>query len=81
MQSIIVYRNPLEAAFWESMSGAAIFPVMMGIVVYFAVFLVLQLQVVERFTNIFDNARKYATYAAMAVSAVAGVATIYKMWV
>lgn len=30
MQSIIVYRNPLEAAIWES---GAIFPVIAGVVV------------------------------------------------
>lgn len=33
MQSIIVYRNPLEAAIWESMmgGGALIFILVMGI--------------------------------------------------
>jgi len=81
MQSIIVYRNPLEAAFWESMSGAAMFPIIAGIVVFFVVFLILQLQVVERVTTLFGPWRGRASYLAMAVSALAGIATIYKMWI
>lgn len=49
MQSIIVYRNPLEAAFWESMSGGQLFPIMVGIVAFFAVFLLAQKLIVDRF--------------------------------
>jgi hypothetical protein len=48
MQSVIVYRNPAEAAFWEMLSSGAAFPVIAGIVVFFAVFLVIQAYVVEK---------------------------------
>jgi hypothetical protein len=34
--SIIVYRNPIEAAFWES---GMLIPIMVGCVAWFAVFL------------------------------------------
>jgi len=49
MQSIIVYRNPMEAAFWETMSGGEVFPILVGVVVFFAVFLTVQHQIVDRY--------------------------------
>lgn len=38
MQSIIVYRNPLEAAFWES---GLLFPIIVGCIFSFAVVIAL----------------------------------------
>ena len=40
MQSVIVYRNPLEAMMWESlMTSNVLWPIICGIVVFFALFL------------------------------------------
>jgi uncharacterized integral membrane protein len=77
MQSIIVYRNPMEAAFWESMSGGAMFPIMVGIVVFFAVFLTVHVQIVERFFG--WRAQAWPSYLNLFASACVGIAVIYKM--
>lgn len=39
MQEIIVYRNPMEAAFWQMVMSGEAWPVMVAVVVFFAVFL------------------------------------------
>lgn len=40
-QSIIVYRNPLEAAIWESLSASTyVFPVFMAVLTYIVVIIV-----------------------------------------
>lgn len=82
MQEIIIYRNPLEAAMWQAMSGGQLFPIAVGLVVFFAVFLAVN-PLIERFAP-----RKYSgrvhkdlrSNTALAVAAVAGVLTIYSMW-
>jgi hypothetical protein len=71
----------MEAAFWETVSGAAMFPIAMGIVVFFVVFLALQYQLVERFTGWNSKARVRGTYAALVAGGIAGIAVIYKMWI
>jgi multisubunit Na+/H+ antiporter MnhE subunit len=78
-QSIIVYRNPVEAAFWESASSGQIFPVIVGVIVFFAVFLVLNAYVVERFVTF--RKRAPATYVALFIGALAGVLVVNKMWI
>lgn len=77
MQSVIVYRNPIEAAFWEGATSATFFPIICGIVVFFTVLLVLQMQVVERMKSQY---RGVASYVNMGISAVAGIAVVYRMW-
>jgi uncharacterized integral membrane protein len=79
IQSIIVYRNPMEAAFWESASSGAIFPIIVGIIVFFAVFLIVHAQVVERFYS--WRRQAWPSYINLFVSACAGCAVIYKMWI
>lgn len=39
MQEIIVYRNPMEAALWSTIMSGDFFPVIVGVVVFFLVFL------------------------------------------
>mgnify|MGYP001577721144 CR=1 FL=1 len=39
MQEIIVYRNPLEAALWSAIMSGDFFPVIVGVVAFFCVFL------------------------------------------
>lgn len=80
-QSIIVYRNPIEAAFWESASSGQIFPIVVGVIVFFVLFLALQYQVVERFTGWNSKYRTWGTYAALAAGAGAAIAVIEKMWI
>lgn len=75
MQSIIVYRNPAEAAFWEMMSNGDLFPVIVGVVVFFAMFLTLHSLVVDRWFR----RSKYATNVSLFVSALCGFATIWFM--
>ena len=76
MQSIIVYRNPIEAAFWEGVTNGSFFPVICGVVVFFAVFLTIHVQVVERFCH---NRQAWPSYLNLFVSGCIGCAIIYKM--
>lgn len=76
-QSIIVYRNPLEQMFWESAMAANLWPVIVGVFVFFLVFGCLQAYVVERFVPRFK--RNLCTNLALLASAVAGVGTIMYM--
>lgn len=78
MQSIIVYRNPMEAAFWEAASGATLFPIAVGIVAFFVVFLIIHVQIVERFFS--WRAQAWPSYLNMFFSACIGVTVCYKMW-
>lgn len=38
MQSIIVYRNPAEALFWEAMSNGDIIPIFIALFVFLVIF-------------------------------------------
>lgn len=49
MQSIIVYRNPVEAMFWEGLTSGSFFPYICGIIVFFALFVLIQTKVVEKY--------------------------------
>jgi hypothetical protein len=77
-QSIIVYRNPVEQAFWEGAAGANFIPFLAGIIVFFAVFLALEWLVGLRWTM---WNRPKITNATLAIGALAGMYTVYVMWV
>ena len=77
MQSIIVYRNPLEAAMWETIMSGSFFPVIVGVVVFFAVFLAANTFIVERYAR-WDK-RKVATNFNLAASALIGIFVIWYM--
>lgn len=81
MQSIIVYRNPVEAAFWEMMSNGQLFPIMVGILVFFCVFLTLHTYAVERYTSTFGKYRKHASNLALFASVIVAVYVVYFLWV
>lgn len=66
MQSIIVYRNPLEAAMWETIMSGSFFPVIVGVIAFFAVFITANAYIVERYFAWPD--RKVPTNVALAVS-------------
>ena len=77
MQSIIVYRNPLEAMLWEGLMSGAFFPVIVGVVVFFVVFLIINRVLAGR--SSYGDRAKYASYVSLALGAIAGVSTIYYM--
>ena len=77
MQEIIVYRNPMEAAFWHAMSGAALIPIMVGVVVFFAVFLLANRLLTQGRQF---NTPAWKTNAALLIGAVAGIATCWWLW-
>lgn len=78
-QSIIVYRNPMEAAFWEGASNASFFPIVVGVVAFFIVFLLIQYLIVDRFYR--WNRNSLPTNLNLFVSAVVGALVVYKMWI
>ncbi len=80
MQEVIVYRNPLEAAMWHAMMAGEFFPIIVGIVVFFAVFLTAHGLMVKRWGS-WGKGAAQRSYAALAIGAVAGILTIWKMWV
>ena len=80
MQSVIVYRNPMEAAFWEMAMRGEFFVVMVGVAVFFAVFLTLNHLVSARWGQR-GRAAQRRSYAMLAVSAVAAVAVVNYMWI
>ena len=79
-ESIIVYRNPMEKALWESTMSGEFFPVIVGIVVFFAVLFAT--------IGILNKVRGYRSSRmtnftneniGLVVAAVAGIATIAYM--
>ena len=80
MQEVIVYRNPAEAAFWHAISGGEFFPIMVGIVVFFVVFLTVNSRMEKRWGS-WGKAAAMRSYFALGIGAVSGIATIWKMWV
>lgn len=76
-QSIIVYRNPYEQMMWEGAMSGVFFPIIVGVVFFFAMFLTIDKFIVKKY---FDwHARGTPTNIALAVSAAAGIALIMYM--
>lgn len=78
MQEIIVYRNPAEAAMWNALSNADnIFPVIVGVAVFFAVFITLNNLIAEK-----KPFKKRAFYQKLCLGAgaVAGLFVTWVMW-
>ncbi len=77
-QSIIVYRNPAEAAFWEMAMQGTFVPVIIGAVVFFAVLL---------FTNHFfvEKSKWHQRVArsnfSIVISTLAGVFAAWYFWI
>ena len=79
MQEIIVYRNPLEAAIWKALGSAEFFPFMVGIVVFFVVFLTVY-NLLLKFSR-YGRKGQLVVNASLAAAAVCSLATIWKMWI
>ena len=82
MQEVIVYRNPLEAAVWHSLSsnGEIIFPMIAGVVVFCVVFAVAQ-NMLSRIYGSWGRTGTITGYASLAAGAVAGVATTWYLFI
>jgi hypothetical protein len=80
MQEVIVYRNPMEAAMWQLVTSGEFFPVIVGVIVFFAVFLTAN-SVCARIWGQWGQAATYRTYACIALGAIAGAVTVWKMWI
>lgn len=80
MQQIIVYRNPAEAAFWDMiMSSPNLFPIMVGIVVFFNVLIFSTYLVRKSKQKMIYNLRN--SYFPLIVSAICGIFTVWYMWI
>ena len=77
MQSIIVYRNPAEAAFWDLVTSGQIFPILAGIAVFFIAMVglasLVEKYVPWKYRNIVGN-------TAIVVSGVIGVLVFRILW-
>lgn len=89
MNSVIVYRNPVEAMIWEGIMRGDFVPIGMGLLVFFFSFLVLNRMLEKPITWIqrkyFRNALKtyrnpMPMYVSMAIAIILGCATIWRMW-
>ena len=78
MQEIIVYRNPMEAAMWHSLSNGELFPVLCGIIVFFATFLFTN-AVMNKIWGSWGKAAAMRTNAALVFGALSGIMVIWKM--
>lgn len=76
-QSIIVYRNPYEQMMWEGIMSGAFFPIIVGVVFFFAMFLTIDRFIVKKYFG--WRERGTLTAIALAVSAAAGIALIMYM--
>lgn len=79
MQEVIVYRNPLEAALWQSLSGAEFFPVIVGILAFFVSFIIVNAVIGLVFPRISFRKHHYKSYVALAVAAMCGIGVFFLM--
>ena len=89
MQEIIVYSNPMEAALWNTIMSGDFFPVIVGVAVFFLVFLganrILNKGRFLGANRILNKGRLFGktvtrnTNIALGLGALVGVATIYFM--
>ena len=70
-QSVIVYRNPAEQAFWES---GVIIPLGGSLVVFLIVVMSL-MRLVETKTRVFTSARKNSTISVFIIASIMAIAT------
>jgi hypothetical protein len=85
-QSIIVYRNPVEQAFWEGfMNSSAVIPILFGMVAFFVSLIILDkiTRMVFRKTKIVPWRSGYDLPAniSLALAAVIGIGTVYLTWI
>lgn len=74
--SIIVYRNPLEKAMWESFDAGALFPVMVAGLTFIAVTML-----ASRLRNRFRKTRGLSENWSLLAGTVAAGAVLKYMWI
>lgn len=83
MQEIIVYRNPVEAAFWHAIMDGSAFPVIVGVLVFFAAFLGIN-ALLERVSRSLRGRYIYnkgaGSYFSIFFAAVIAFAVMYRMY-
>lgn len=77
MQEVIIYRNPMEAAMWNAIMDGSFFPVIVGVVVFFCVFLATN-RVLNKGRTTGKNVERNANIA-LAVGAASAITSIYFM--
>ena len=75
-QSIIVYRNPAEQAFWES---GLIGPLLCGLLVFFVILMVGEKILLKSKMSRFSRKYRYAINSIVVLASVAGISTIVLM--
>lgn len=78
MQEVIVYRNPLEAAIWQTVMNGEFFVVAVGLVAFFLVFLAIHGLVGKYFGWM---KQQKTVYWQLAGSAVVGILIVKYLWV
>jgi len=81
MQEIIVYRNPMEAMFWGAMSNGSLFPFIVGVLVFLFVLLSTNAVCNKLWGRGFGRKAAMRTNLCLAIGVIAGLFTVWKMWV
>lgn len=79
-QSIIVYRNPLEQAFWEGTLSGQLFPVIAAVIVFFVVMMVAH-NLLDRYHRPRPWNSSANGYIAMTFGAISALATCWLLWI
>ena len=83
-ESIIVYRNPMEKALWESLMDGQFFPIIVGCVVFIAVLIGL-LTLQDKFFPRFGYRKNWKSTTVNVLiwwsAGIAAVSTIKYLWI
>lgn len=77
-QEIIVYRNPMEKAMWDAMSGGEVFPFMVGAAVFIVAFIVTA-KALEKFIPWNKRKSLWPQFVLWGIPSIAAIATIKAM--
>lgn len=77
MNQIIIYRNPVEAYFWNALTSSEnIFPIVVSCVVFFIVLLISD-SIIRKSKVKFKNKE----YASLFIASVCAIFTAWHMWI
>lgn len=82
-QSIIVYRNPMEQAFWEGAMSAQLFPIIVGGVVAIAAVILTEQLLLK--VNGYGNRRswlgRHRSNISLMVGGIVWMLVVWNMWI